>query len=111
MLINLVLCIILTMFGALGGYSFKKASSSESIIKIIVNPYLYGGVLFYLIGAILNIIVLKRIAYIVALPLTSLTYVWSLILAVTLLKENISKKKFVGIFMIICGAIILGVNN
>jgi len=111
MLIDLILCIILTMFGALGGYFFKKASSSEPIIKIIINPVLYIGVMFYLLGAILNIIVLKRINYIVVLPLTSLTYVWSMMLAYMLLKENISRKKIIGLSMIICGAIILGVSS
>lgn len=108
---NLILCIILTMSGALGGYFFKKASSNESILKIITSSFLYIGVVFYLIGAILNIIVLKKINYTVALPLTSLTYVWSMILSYRLLSETISIKKIIGLFMIIGGAIVLGLSS
>lgn len=111
MLSNLFLCIVLTMFGAFGGYFFKKASSKESISKIRTSPFLYLGGIFYLVGAILNIIVLKRLNYIVALPLTSLTYVWSMMISYRLLKETISIKKIIGLFMIIGGAIILGLNS
>lgn len=111
MLNSFILCVVLTLFGALGGYFFKKASSTEKFLKIFINPFLYVGGISYLIGAIMNIIVLKKLDYVVALPLTSLTYVWSAILSYVLLKENITTNKKVGLFMIIIGTLILGINN
>lgn len=107
-----LLCIAFTLVGAFGGYFFKKATSTSStILKILFSPYLYIGGTFYVIGAILNIIVLKGLSYTVVLPLTSITYVWTIIISYFLLKEKISFKKILGIIFIIIGAIILGLSS
>lgn len=107
-----LICIVFTLVGAFGGYFFKKAATtSSSIIKIIFNPFLYIGGVFYVIGAILNIIVLKKLSYTVVLPLTSITYVWTIIISYFMLKEKISLKKILGIVFIISGAVLLGIYS
>lgn len=106
----ILLCLIFTLFGAFGGFCFKKAASgSETILKIIFNPYLYIGGALYVAGAILNIIVLKELKYVVVLPITSITYIWTIIISYFVLKEKITLRKILGICMIVFGAIILGV--
>lgn len=108
MLKNILLCIIFTLSGAFGGYFFKKASSDKgSILKIIFNKNLYIGGILYVAGALLNIIVLKRLNYIVVLPLTSITYVWTMIISYFILGEKITIKKIIGVMFIVFGALIL----
>ena len=57
-----------------------------------------------------NIILLKYLDYTVVLPLTSLTYVWSAIIAFVFLKEKIFGKQMLGLAMIVCGSFLLVVN-
>jgi len=110
-MLNIILLLIfLTLSGALGGYCFKKASSSSSIIKILFKPALYLGGFFYILGASLNIVVLKKLPYSVVLPLTSLTYVWTLIIAHFALKEKITRLKIIGVILILVGAVLLCVK-
>ena len=104
-----LLCIVFTLAGAFGGLCFKKAASeAESIIKILFKPYLYLGGMFYVIGALLNIVVLKELKYTVVLPMTSITYVWTIIISYFILKEKITVNKIIGICLIVFGAVMLG---
>jgi len=108
MLNIILLLIVLTLSGALGGYCFKKAaSSSDTIIKVIFKPILYAGGFFYILGAALNIVVLKKLPYTVVLPLTSLTYIWTLIIAHFALKEKITRLKIIGVILILAGSVLL----
>ncbi|MCM0647653.1 EamA family transporter [Clostridium swellfunianum] len=108
----ILLCLIFTLAGAFGGLFFKKAAtSSTNIIKTVLSPYLYIGGILYVIGAVLNIVVLKELKYTIVLPLTSITYVWTIIISYFILKEKITIKKLFGIAMILIGAIILGLYS
>lgn len=107
----LIVCIILTIFGAFGGFFFKKATNTaESLFKIIFTPYLYIGGICYLTGAVLNIWVLKKLNYTVVLPITAITYIWTMLISYFFLKEKLSNKKIAGVTLIIVGAIILGIS-
>jgi uncharacterized membrane protein len=108
----ILICLVFTLAGAFGGLCFKKAATaSDSIIKTIFSPYLYIGGVLYVIGAVLNIMVLKELKYTVVLPLTSITYVWTIIISYFILNEKITVKKIFGICMILIGAAILGVYS
>lgn len=101
----LIVILIFTLLGSYGSYCFKKAASKASIIEILLSPILYVGGIFYLISLILNIYTLEYMPYNVVFPLTSLTYVWTLIIARVLLKESITNKKIIGITLLCLGAI------
>ena len=103
-----LLLLIGTLLGAFGGFYLKKSTINKGI-GIIMSPFLYIGGFSYLISAILNIIVLKYLPYSVVLPLTSITYIWSLIIAYCFLKEKITKMKIYGIICIIIGAIFISI--
>ena len=107
----LLVCLIMTVFGAFGGLFFKKAAdTSTSILKIVLNPYLYVGGILYVISAILNILVLKKLDYTVVLPITAITYIWTLVISYFILKEKLRGKKIAGVILIIVGALILGLS-
>ena len=91
--------IIMTILGSLASL-FLKLSTCQNRLK---SYKFYLGCSFYLLCAILNIYVLKYLDYSVAIPMFSLTYVWTLILSYFILKEKISKYKILGVMFIITG--------
>lgn len=100
-----IIIIVMTMVGSVASLFLKKASASDSILGLIKNKNIYIGGLLYLASAILNIIVLRYISYSIVLPLTSITYIWTLIISRYWLKEKISAKKICGIMLIVIGAV------
>lgn len=105
------LLLIMTLLGSLGGYFFKKATTEISNLKsLILCKFLYMGGILYFISALLNIFLLKYLPYALVLPLTSITYIWTLLLSNKLLKERINTNKKIGIIFIIVGAILISIN-
>ena len=83
-------------FGSVASLFLKKASGTEGLLALIKNPYLYIGGDLYLFSVL---------EYSVVLPLTSLTYIWTMVLSYFILKEKITKKKIGGVILILIGAI------
>lgn len=97
--------IIMTLMGSFGALFFKKSTNNITNIKsLIFNKNLYIGGVLYLASAFINIYVLRYLPYSVVLPLTSITYVWTMIISYFALKEKISSKKIAGVVLIIAGA-------
>ncbi|MEK5469446.1 EamA family transporter [Paenibacillus sp. FSL P2-0089] len=97
----------MTLFGAFGGYCFKKLSSYKiGINKGFLTFFILGGGLYFT-GAVLNIVLLRFLPYTQLYPLSSFTYVWTILISYFLLSEKISLKKLSGIVLIISGAIFL----
>lgn len=100
--------LLMTICGSLGGFFLKKcAVSLETIKALFYNKYIYLGGLFYCAGASLNIVLLKYIPYNIILPLNSLTYIWTLLIAHFWLKEKINQAKAMGILLIVMGVIFI----
>lgn len=102
-----LILLIMTVIGSIASFFLKKASKSETILDLIKNINIYVGGGLYLLSAILNIYVLKYLDYSIVLPLTAITYVWTLLISYRFLKEKITAKKVMGIIFIIIGAIII----
>ena len=107
MLIYYIILVIMTFSGAVASLFLKKASASDNIISIIKNINLYIGCVLYLVSALLNIYVLRYLDYSVVLPLTSVTYIWTMVISYFILKEKISKKKIFGVGLILIGAVLV----
>lgn len=101
----------MTLLGSLGGFFFKRSTAGASILGIVKNKNVYIGVLFYLLGAVLNILVLKKLPYSVVYPMSAITYVWSLALSVAVLKEKLTRPKLIGIVSILIGAAFFGADG
>ena len=102
-----------TLLGAFASFNFKNASNSiegfnvRAIAALAKNKLFVLGVVLYLIAAANNIFLLKYFDYSVLLPISSITYIWTMIIANRLLGEVITKKKIFGIVAIIVGALLL----
>ena len=73
--------------------------------------YLFGGFAIYATGAFSMIFAYRHGELSVLQPINSISYVFSTIIAVRILHENISPLNIIGIFFIISGVIVIGVNN
>ncbi len=104
----ILLVLIMTLLGSLGALFLKLGSVKITNVKAFVTaPQIWIGGCFYLAGALLNIYLLRGYSYSVVYPLTSLTYVWSLILSALLLHEKVTMQKLVGIAAVCFGAFLL----
>lgn len=110
-MIMLYVCLLLmTFMGSVASLFLKKASGSDGIKALTVNLNLYAGGFLYLASAVLNIWLLRYFDYSVVLPLTSLTYVWTMVLSYMFLKEKITGKKIAGVMLILIGAVLVSVQ-
>jgi len=96
--------------GAFASYFFKRASSrlegSNIVALLRIRPFWAGGLL-YLVAAVNNIFLLGYLDYSILLPMSSITYIWTMIVAYKLLGEKITARKIIGVAAIICGATLL----
>lgn len=100
----------MTILGSFAGLFLKKASSCNGLKELLLNINLYIGGGLYLISALMNIYVLKYLDYSVTLPLTSITYIWTMIISYIILKERITYKKIFGVIFICFGAVLITLN-
>ncbi len=97
----------MTLSGSLGSFYLKKASGEQQLRAMLSSSSLYLGGGLYFIGCVLNIILLRIADYSVALPMTALTYVWTLFISHHRLGESLTKRKLIGVGLIIAGAILV----
>lgn len=99
------LLLVMTFLGAVASYFLKIAAIHSSLLRIFKDKYLYLGGVLYFISALMNIFILKFLDYSIVFPLTSLTYIWTLIISWKFLSEKINKQKILGVCFIVFGAI------
>jgi len=109
MIIYYLILLVMTLLGSVASLFLKKASQTNGIAMMVININLYVGGFLYLTSAILNIYVLRFLDYSVVLPLTSITYIWTMFFSRGVLKETITIRKIVGLILIILGAIIVSI--
>ncbi len=107
--VYLGMLLMMTLLGSAASLFLKKASSSRNLSEMLRNRNFYIGGLLYLSSAVLNILVLRHLYYSVVLPLTSITYVWTLMLSYFILKEKITGKQIAGVILIFTGAVCVSV--
>ena len=99
--------LVMTLMGSVASLFLKKASGSDGIRSMLFNINLYVGGGMYFISALINIWVLRYMDYSVVLPLTSLTYMWTMILSYLILREKINKRKIIGVVFVLIGAVLV----
>ncbi|MFR9648850.1 MAG: EamA family transporter [Rikenellaceae bacterium] len=107
---NYVLILIMTYLGAQGAVLLKSAASREDILSTIRSSKLYLGISLYACASIVNIYLLTVMEYSKVLPLTSLTYLWTMLLSHLALRERIGTLKLAGVALIILGALLVAIK-
>lgn len=99
------------LLGAVASYFFKRAStgmpSNRNLIALLRIKFFWVGGCLYLVAAANNIFLYNYLEYSILLPMSSITYIWTMIVAYKLLGEKITSRKLVGVAAVICGAALL----
>ena len=113
-IIYIILAIVNCFIGAIAAFILKKSTYKikkllpiQIGIKQILNSGVIFGILIYAFTAIVSIYILTKLDVLVFYPLTSMTYVFSFILAKKYLNEQITINKLIGISLIIIGVIFI----
>lgn len=90
------------------GYYLKKASgTTKNFFKLLINKYLWIGGMMYVVSTVFMIWLLQMVEYSVAVPLGSMTYVWSIFIAKYMLDEKITKRRVGGLCLIVFGVVLI----
>lgn len=108
---NVLLVLVMTLTGSVAALFLKRASGAGALPAMFRTPSLYVGALLYLASAVVNILLLRRLDYSVVLPLTSLTYIWTMLLSARLLGERITGRKLAGVAAILLGAALIAAQQ
>jgi drug/metabolite transporter (DMT)-like permease len=105
---------------SLGDLFFKMGALSTGINNVVVsnflefaaritsNPWLWIGIIFYLVNFFLWIALLSRVDLSVAFPMSSFTYIIVPFLAIVFLGEKVHAIRWTGIILIIIGVSLAG---
>jgi drug/metabolite transporter (DMT)-like permease len=99
----------MTLTASFAGFFLKKSTVGGTVLSIIKSKFLYFGGILYIMGALFNIWLLKRLPYSVVIPLGSICYIWTMFIARFFLKEKIGKGKILGILLILSGVFFIAV--
>ncbi len=112
-IVKFFLVFVMTISGSLGAFFMKKCSGRMekiSIWKMLQIPELYMGGILYLIGACTNILLLRILPYTVIYPITSITYIWTMVISCILLKERITMNKVAAVIFIMLGVCAISIS-
>ncbi|MBI2151824.1 EamA family transporter [Candidatus Woesearchaeota archaeon] len=102
----LTLILISSIVGAFSTLLFKMGASYKINFE---NKRLLGAVFLSGISFVIYIYALKQAPLTFIYLTASVSYIWVVILARTILKEEINKLKFMGIVLVITGIILIQV--
>ncbi|MEL4503950.1 EamA family transporter [Luteococcus sp. H138] len=97
----------MTVLGAVASLMLKLASGNLRVAHLLTDWHFYAGGLGYLSAALVNIWVLRHLELSVVLPLTALTYVWTLLIARVFLGESLTWRKLAGVGLILLGVLLI----
>ena len=109
---SLILVIAFTVLAATAQVLFKfgtvRLNQHPSIMGLLTNFPLVGGLALYGIGSAMMVIALRHGELSLLYPLISLSYVWVAILSVVIFQESMNPYKIAGISVIIAGVAVMG---
>ncbi|WEV61197.1 EamA family transporter [Streptococcaceae bacterium ESL0729] len=100
-----------TFTGSIGAIYLKKAMDKMPVLSvhnILRSKDFYLGSFYYIVSAGTNIVLFKYLDYSIAFPLTSISYIWTIIISYFMFREKINVQKLLAIIFIIVGVFFLG---
>ncbi len=108
-----IIVAISIIFGVIGQVLFKKGMvvlggfQISQIIKILFNPYIFCGFMFYGISSIMWLYVLSKFELSTVYPLLSVGYILTAVAGYYIFSETISTYKIISIVLICSGVILM----
>lgn len=98
---GILLMLISSIFVCIGQLLWKISNTNGVVFLLI-------GFIFYGLGALIMIVAYKFGSLSVLQPMLSLNYIFSVILAKTVLNENITLMKVIGVIIVMIGVLLIG---
>jgi multidrug transporter EmrE-like cation transporter len=92
---------------ALGTLWPEDANAFINVFRIVFQPWIFGGLLCYVVSVGLWIIVLSQVPVSMAYPMLSIGYIFNAVAAFVLFREVLSVTQMAGIGVIILGVILI----
>ena len=83
-----------------------KGALIKELFNLLFNPFVFSGLVFYVISAILWLSALSRTALNFVYPFTALSFVLVMLSSRTIFLENIPTMRYVGLGLICLGFLI-----
>ena len=101
--------IFATVFGAYGSFYMKKGAAkfNSNLKEQLKNYTLILGVSLMVFSSVMFIVALRFGELSVLYPITSITYIWVVLLSMKYLNEKMNTYKWMGIFFVVLGAILV----
>lgn len=81
--------------------------SLADVFELVLSPYIWIGVMFYGVSMLIFFYMLSNFKLSAIMPVTCMTYIFNIVIARLVFKENISITQLVGIGIIILGLLVL----
>ncbi|MDX2111623.1 MAG: EamA family transporter [Verrucomicrobiota bacterium] len=119
---TLSLILLSCILTALGQILFKVGMKTHALFElsiatlptlfgqILLSPTIMGGFASFGLGAVLWLVVLARTDLSIAVPLSSLTYLFTLAAGLLLFGEVLTAQKIVGTLLVTCGIVFLSLK-
>jgi drug/metabolite transporter (DMT)-like permease len=106
----ILLVVLCTLFTASAQFFMKRGSSTLklNLLSILTNYNIIIGLLFYSIGAVIMIYAFKNADLSTVYPLLSLSFLWVMLLSITVLKERVLAVEYLGMILIVSGIVFIG---
>ncbi len=82
----------------------KVPFSLEHIFKVLFQPYVFAGLVIYVVATVIWFYVLTRVNLSMAYPIQSLCYVLAAFVGMFLFREVVPPTRWIGICLIVLGA-------
>jgi uncharacterized membrane protein len=111
----IALSLVATVFSALAALFLKLGAKTFrlewSISLFTKNLTIIVSMFFYFTASLLGVIALKGGDLSALYPLSALGYIWTAALAVAVLKEKMSLRKYAAILLIVIGIVIIALGS
>ena len=111
LLINIVLLVAGQTLWKLGLKGIEFNVTPIGIFKILINPYIFGGLLIYAAATVVWLYILSKSEMSLVYPLQSLCYVAAAFVAILVFGEHIPATRWFGILLIIAGAYFVAMKH
>ena len=106
----MVMCTAFTSFAQVL-YKLGANRLEFNLISLVTNIPLIMGMVLYVIGAVIMIIAFRGGEVSVLYPIVATSYIWVSLLSIYFFKEQLNFFRWVGIFIIISGIILIGLGT
>lgn len=91
----------------IGYFAFDWANVVPIGLRIMVNPFVLGGLVIYVLSFVVWLLVLSRVQVSFAYPMLSLGYIVNAFAGYYLFREGLSPVRLAGILVIVAGTYLI----